>query len=324
MPRKNNMLRVLVSSVASATEANVSFVAGSELHDVVVSIAPELEPYVRAEPRPFDTIPAGGRVELSLVVSAPLDASLMTFDGTLKLRRTKPDKRRWWWRSRRHTIAKPLPIVVTIEQAHPFEEYGSWNMPDPGLTDFIVEPERAAPGEPITLRATITNEGTGPLGSPDVVFLSDDSEIARVPLGPLGPGEAKDVIASWTAGEPGRHTYVAELRLEDGDFDRTLTNNSRTDVAFSSGEPDATPDLELGDVDFDALQLTASEPALIPLLMRNPSFATITDVAAFYYIDGQRISPPGGDAIDLPNAFITLAAGETQELTVPWNDVKPG
>src|SRR5262245_38106737 len=101
----------------------VSFTSSEDLADVAAQIAPALQPYVSATPSFFPSIRAGEVVTLTLTLSAPADAPLETFQGTLRLRKTtKP----------RQTFAKRLPITLTILPAPPLQP--SWVEQGPGPT----------------------------------------------------------------------------------------------------------------------------------------------------------------------------------------------
>jgi hypothetical protein len=86
----------------------VSFISTQDLINVVVWIAPALQPYVSANPSSLSSISKGAAVNLTLTFSAPAGAPLKTFDGTLHLRNTGKSQK---------TYAKPLPITLTITKA---------------------------------------------------------------------------------------------------------------------------------------------------------------------------------------------------------------
>jgi hypothetical protein len=83
----------------------VSFTTKKDLTDVVVWIVPELQPYVSAVPSSFSSISKGDMVTLTLTLSAPTDAPLETFDGTLHLRSSSGKSN--------ETYAKPMPVMLT-------------------------------------------------------------------------------------------------------------------------------------------------------------------------------------------------------------------
>ena len=324
----------VVKTVApgSTTVTTVSFTSEINLRDVSVFVVPKLAPYVAADPSSFDEIRAGVAVTIELIVSVPIGAPFKTIGGTLHLKRNESGKRLKKNKSGKgpRTYSKPLPIRVSVEEAdpvemEPFEEYPAWNMPDAAITNLTVEPERAGPRDRITLVVTVANQGTGHLSSPTLRFRVDDKKFKRVAVGPLAPGEEAEYRVTLRAGEPGRHLYFATLEFEEGDFDRTFTNNSRTATAYVDGEHPPEPGLEFGEIDFDVLQLTPGESYSIPVTVRNPSFAQLDNIKMYYVIDGVPVVPLGSDDIDsILYANIKLAPGQQQELHIPWSDVTPG
>ncbi|MFC1712171.1 CARDB domain-containing protein [Candidatus Poribacteria bacterium] len=199
------------------------------------------------------------------------------------------------------------------------EEYPAWNTTDLAVTNLTVEPDRANPGDQITLRASVSNTGSGAAANiADLVFLVDDEEIHRVPIEPLEPGSGMEAITTWTAEGPGRHSVLAELEF-GGTADRSLDNNLQTAVVRLSGETDPVPELEFRDPDLGSIQLIPGESYTLNLKVRNPSFAHISNIPVTFFIDGEDV-PLGDDIVP----HIDLAPGEEQEFQIPWNDVTPG
>ncbi len=71
----------------NATITTVSFTSEVNLSDISVFVVPELEPYVTAEPSAFDHIIAEETFTIALTISAPINAPLATFDGTIHLKK---------------------------------------------------------------------------------------------------------------------------------------------------------------------------------------------------------------------------------------------
>jgi hypothetical protein len=84
---------------------NVSFTSSKEISDVVVSIVPELQPYIKAEPSAFSSISAGVPRSLTLKLSAPASAMLDIIEGEIRLTSTS---------SLGSSLAKSLPVVLQI------------------------------------------------------------------------------------------------------------------------------------------------------------------------------------------------------------------
>jgi len=86
---------------------SVSFVASEAVSDVVVSVVPELQPFVQVSPSAFGGIVQGQTLNVSITVSAASSSPLGTFAGTVQLRsRVDPKK----------IFAKPLPVTVEVWQ----------------------------------------------------------------------------------------------------------------------------------------------------------------------------------------------------------------
>jgi photosystem II stability/assembly factor-like uncharacterized protein len=197
-----------------------------------------------------------------------------------------------------------------------FEEFPTWNMPDPAVTRLTLEPERANPGEPIIIRASVANVGTAAAGTAELIFLVDDVEIAREVIETLGPSEEIQTRSIWVAESPGCHPVVAQLELgQDTEFDRTFENNHQTATARVSGEEPPTPELEIEMPSDVTYQLVPGESTTIPVTFHNPSFALVRNIPIRFYIDGEQTSE---DVIEY------LAPGEEQEFQFHWSNVTSG
>jgi photosystem II stability/assembly factor-like uncharacterized protein len=235
-------------------------------------------------------------------------------------------------------------FVREKEEEEFFEEVPGWRMPDLAVTDLTVSPDMADPGDEITFSATVTNLGVGTASTAELRFLVDDVEIVRKPVEPLAPGAGVELTANWAASGPGRHEVAAELEFMGRAFDPSFENNLQARAVRISGEADPQPELEFGEIDFDALQLTPGESATIPVKVRNPSFAAIGSIPVDFYIDGERVcgggidiesAPPENtdiyrsDIIEPPTIvpcdwIQELAPGAEDELHVPWDQVTEG
>jgi hypothetical protein len=83
---------------------SVSFHAFQHLGNVSIRVVPEIAPFVRVEPSSFANVKAGSTIQVSIIFTAAPNASLGMFDGTVQLKQ------------RNKTLAKPLPVVVTVRQ----------------------------------------------------------------------------------------------------------------------------------------------------------------------------------------------------------------
>ncbi len=196
-----------------------------------------------------------------------------------------------------------------------FEEFPGWRMPELAVTSLIVEPERANPGETVGLYAIVLNLGTGEADAARIVFLVDGVEIAREAVEPLPPFGMAEFTARWTAEGPGRHPVIAQLELGAEAFDGSSQNNVRRATARVSGEEEPVPEIEVSTQECYTCPFVPGEPADIPLIFRNPSFATLHNIPVRFYIDGEHV----GDGL-----VEHLPPGEQQELQIHWDVVTPG
>jgi len=101
-----NPTSVVQDVVAGETDTvSASFTASENLSDVVVRVVPELEPYVEVDPVSYESVSKGSAYDLDLTISAPVDAEIGVYDGTIQLRSgSDPTK----------TYAKPLPVELSV------------------------------------------------------------------------------------------------------------------------------------------------------------------------------------------------------------------
>jgi hypothetical protein len=197
----------------------------------------------------------------------------------------------------------------------PFEEVPGWRMPELAVTSLTVEPERANPGQSIALSATVSSVGNGKTGPATLIFTVDDTEIHHAPVAEMVAGEQVEVRTTWRSEDPGRHPVVAQLELGPTTFDWDPFNNSRRAIARISGEARPVLELELGEIDLDAMPLIPGQSYVIPVKFRNPGFAEISHVPVVFYIDGEQVST---------GAIHNLSPGREQELSFTWSNVTRG
>ncbi len=237
--------------------------------------------------------------------------------------------------------SKPFTfLTIRVFQDHNFERYPAWDRPDPAITGLTLSPERADPGVPVTVTATVANLGTGAVHSPTLVLLVDGVELLRTPVSELAPGQERRYAAVWTAAGPGNHQVDAHFDGPPGEWDESAANNARTATARVSGETNPEPALEFGEIDLGALDLAPGASIDLPVTVRNPSFAPIQNLPVRFLIDGALLPPsvmcwwfPGpGFPIDVwppdigpwANACLDIPSGGEQTLVIPWEDIVPG
>jgi hypothetical protein len=89
-------------AIGEAKATHISFIASESISGASVSVAPELRPYITISPVVIGTLPANQKIDLTLIVSASASASPGSFNGTVQIR------------SGSRTIAKPLPVTVSV------------------------------------------------------------------------------------------------------------------------------------------------------------------------------------------------------------------
>lgn len=231
-------------------------------------------------------------------------------------------------------------LTILIEL--PFHEgVPAWRMPNLGVTSLTVSPDMANPGDEITLLTSVANLGIGTASAAQLIFQVDGTEITRQSVASLPPGDEAELMAKWIAVGPGRHQIVAELVYLDEAFDPNFEDNLQTKIVRISGEADPIPEIEFGEIDFNALQLAPGESAIIPVSVRNPSFATISNIPVRFLIDselscgieieGVSLEKPAinnSDIIEPPifacDLIEYLEPGGVQNLHIPWDEVTPG
>lgn len=93
-----------IISPGESKSVEVSFIATKDLKNVEVFVVPELQPYVQVSPQSFSHVSAGTVTPLTIMFSAPSNAELGTFDGTIHINSTEKKK----------TYSQPLPIKISI------------------------------------------------------------------------------------------------------------------------------------------------------------------------------------------------------------------
>ena len=100
-----------------------------DAHGVVARVVPEIQKWITVSPASIGDVVKGEVLDITVTINISPDDSVGTFDGVIQLRQLiagKPEK----------TIAKPLPVVLTVTEAGnnggPSEAGNNRLPPDPG------------------------------------------------------------------------------------------------------------------------------------------------------------------------------------------------
>jgi len=213
-------------------------------------------------------------------------------------------------------------VLLRIVQSVPFEEGDpTCTKADLGVTNLVLDPDRCNPGDPVTLRATVTNWGRRPSGPATLIFTVDGNEVRRFPLDRLGTKASISFSANWPAQGSGRHTVKALVESGPATMDPVLNNNARLATLRVSGEAQPVPELLAGPPTFDPWPPVVGQPATLNVSFRNPSFLELQNVWLYFYMDGR----PLGINQDGPSFTIpTLGPGMSTQIRVPWSNVTGG
>lgn len=108
--------------LGSSSTTIVEFIPESDASNVVVNVVPELSPYVQVSPSSFSSLKKGNVYALNIKINIPSNATIEAVEGTIQLKQGK------------RTIAKPLPIALTISAVKASVQLGNllveYNLPD--------------------------------------------------------------------------------------------------------------------------------------------------------------------------------------------------
>lgn len=89
-------------AAGESTTTEVAFTAGMTARDVSVEVAPEVAEYVSVSPGSFSRLRRGRQYEIAVTITAPADALIGVYDGTLDMRQG------------RRRLGEELPVDLTV------------------------------------------------------------------------------------------------------------------------------------------------------------------------------------------------------------------
>ncbi len=215
-------------------------------------------------------------------------------------------------------------LSITLGDSPFFEGRAAWDMPDLSVTTLIAEPERVALGDHVAINTTVVNRGSG-MSRPTVLQVSiGDNVLQRFDIGEVSPGKEVRFMANWIANEAGSHPLVAEILLAGDDIEELYRNNVLTaKVRVGSDAP--IPELDVYFAEPDVAALISAESTRLRVVVRNPSFATVAEIPASFFIDGAPVRHPNdANGAPLLRTIGPLQPGEEQGIEVPWRHVRSG
>lgn len=176
--------------------------------------------------------------------------------------------------------AAPLPVFV--------ERYPTWNRADLTLLELRVEPQRADPGQTVTIHAKVANLGNGPIEDARVRFTMDDREVGVRALDSLFPADEQELTLEWRVEEPGPHDILGSIELGRSGTDGNPDNDVGRDRLWVSSEVSPQADLDIS-TELDPLAMVPGEPYSGIVRLFNPSFADIRDIHLQILVDGEVV-----------------------------------
>jgi photosystem II stability/assembly factor-like uncharacterized protein len=191
-----------------------------------------------------------------------------------------------------------------------FEEHPFWSTSNLAVTRVWPDAERTDPEVLVTFTAQVENRGPADANSAMVEFSVDGTVVFQAFIRNLPVGGSALVQGTWWANGPGRHTVRAEVQAKTDTMDLNSSDNWAEAGVWVAGEAVPKPELMILAPDFSLLGLTAGVPVLIPLTLRNPSFAATEAAEMRVYIDDSEV---------FDGEVQALEAGSRRVLqNVPW------
>ncbi len=189
--------------------------------------------------------------------------------------------------------------------------------------DLVVErlnysPATFVTGQPVTLRATVRNNGTGAILSGNyyyerVDFYIDNTWVCYSYLyADLYPGESINLSCSWSA-TPGSHTLKAVVDTPNRITESNESNNA-LEAAMARVEP---PDLVVENISWSPQSFVTGDRITITATVKNIGRGNLSSGYRYvaFYVDGNHIGSP--------YRYTSLTVNESFTVSVQWY-VTPG
>ena len=276
---------------------------GSATATLLVSALPKQPPVARIAPRRHE-VQQGGAAEFDGRASLDPDGKIQEWSWSLDDRRvgTQPSIRidtstlnpgehriRLDVRDEQDLTANDEAILTVVQRPRDF---------DAALVQLDVSPAQTAPNQNVSIRAVVANRGKDTLQNVEVRFQILRTQIGRVVLPSLAPGQSREATATWLAKLPGEHIVVATVNPDNQPPETNRTNNirRRSILVFTRPEVRIDPnplEVSQGDVAIFSSRVAfpgQQEPTPVEYQWRGPGTRTGRDPA--FEFDTSDL-PPG-------------------------------
>ena len=172
-------------------------------------------------------------------------------------------------------------------------------------TDLVIEsvtftPENPSMGDPVTITASVKNNGPKEAGESHVAYYVDGKPLETAYLNGLAPGAAESNSITWTA-TIGRHVIKAAADYNDYVFEIDESNNTAEAILTT-----ASPDLVIQSVTWSPLVPTTGDDITLTLTIKNQGTLRAGSSYLSYYVDSAYQGNHYIEDID-PGAAVTRA-----------------
>lgn len=200
------------------------------------------------------------------------------------------------------------------------------NQPDFIVTDITYSPETPVPGNAVTFRAVVKNQGTQAAAPGITAFLVDGTQVAASTniTGQIAAGAQLTVTAAstWTAAS-GSHNVTATADVNNTVTESDEGNNSYSKNLTIGGTSGGSPDLIVTDITSTPVSpLTGNQVTFSAVVKNQGTGATPagTIIGVSFSIDGTQVSWSDTTTASLaPGASVTVTANGGPRGTAVWS-----